>query len=62
MGNKIKKTDDVKRGYVNILLVTYPSYINGTRASAPHVVKEYCFSYSFPNSYYDSKDNAASII
>lgn len=40
MGNKSKKTDDVKRGYVNILLVTYPSYINGTRAGAPHVAKE----------------------
>ena len=40
MGNKIKKTDDVKRGYVNILLVTYLSYINGTRAGAPHVANE----------------------
>ena len=40
MGNKIKKTDDVKRGYVNIFLVTYPSYINGTRADAPHVANK----------------------
>ena len=39
-GKQKQETDDVKRGYVNILLVTYPSYINGTRAGAPHVAKE----------------------